>query len=777
MPNLKQPHPVISGRLSRHAKLSQDFPIASRLIQKIRLQLESHKYGDSFDELDTKYQFIDFMTAKNFLEIHLDGRSSTKIDINYLSACLARTLNIKRKSEIKLSTTEIFQLRAKDISNDINQIQSKSSPIVNFVIGGTGSGKTSYSKGLFTAGIFEFYNNYFIPCRIEYSHFFDGVDTFSEEKLVNAIKQCMVRDFFIYARFGASDNEILTRLADALGKFPELRKNIYSFISETEGDALERDDYTLRDAHRQWSDTIGYLGEIKLADAVLSFVRDLDTRFVISLDGFDIVETQDFLIGEYPCLPVDAAVALVTTIAAKAALGEYRFLSMGCHYTIYLRDTTYTRLRIALNSKPGGSYEIEPLWISPPRYAQMSNKVASLVSDSVANLEGDAEDSENDPDENEGEAEENVVDEFASKLEKTLKRSIGSFVDREGRMIPIEAVFSFNARHMKRHVIRSLIWCMDHIMKHDDEFVDRLRRSGVGIDIFWQYVLKNDFFEKLKRYQVIEELFLDETHQLRPHLRSSTSTTENHLNNKRLFEAASSLSDYTETIGFFDCILNYLTKDVICEEEDDCLSALMINVRIVQLIIANEWVDYFQIRDYLFDLGYKIDEVRIKFFIYILLRGEFIRIRDDDEEIHDITDCNFSLSMSGVFLSSRLLFSTTYLGECIMVSMLPRNGIGQELLSRTMQDNKEEWLLSVVVNCIIYVNYLKQIENFEKISYVDGKEYEQVHLHDGVRDAISTEIMAIMDADGPESEYLRIELPRVLNDIRDRHEQFDTIIM
>lgn len=757
MPHLQPKHKISGARLARRRRLASKYPIVTTLIQKIEKQLDAHKYGDSIEELDIKYQFIDQPAASTFLRLHLDGRGQQEADDEYLLECLNRTLNVRKSSESDTTTTALLHNRVDEIVTSINKQTQNVMPILDVIIGTTGAGKTSYSKALFTAGLSKFHENGIIPSRVEFSKFFEGVESFKEEQVVLAIQQSMLRDYIYYARFYLNNDDFFDKLKKIVIGDNNLLEMINNYLIKTENKVPGKNSYTIADATRDWSSTIGYLEDKLKVSECLDLIRATEISFIVSFDGFDVLKTEDFLIKDHTSVPIDALVSLIRSITAKAAIGELKNLSPIRHISLYIRDTTYTRLKIELNRKAGGSHDFVPYWILPPTYKMMTDKIAQLVG-----LGMDTD-------------EKIHIGAFVNRLEEKVHSTINPFLDRRNRKAPFETSFSFNARNMKRHIIRCIIWCMEDILLHDDVFVRKLS-SGVNLDIFWKHVVENEFFAKLKGYQIIEELFLDETHQLRPQFMMSLHSIERMLTKENVSEAIAQLKDYDEIAGFYDCILNYLTRDILKEDAEECLPALMIGIRILQIISNDDWIDYYSIVSTLSKLGYNLSEVRIKFFLYAMIRSELIRIRDDDSIIISIEDCQFSLSKSGLFAINKLIFSVAYIGEAMMLANLPKNGPARFILGRVSQQDKVGWLNSVIINSCLYLEYIQKIEAFEEANCASTVDYSQYRLFDKSQKALQKEVSAILNDNSNESLLLSLSLPKSENNIKKDWPEFTPLL-
>jgi hypothetical protein len=165
------------------------------------------------------------------------------------------------------------------------------------------------------------------------------------------------------------------------------------------------------------------------------------------------------------------------------------------------------------------------------------------------------------------------------------------------------------------------------------------------------------------------------------------------------------------------------------------------------------------------ELGYSVSEARLKFLIYVLLRDEFIRIGVDDAEIQEIEDCHFSLSSFGPLVLNKLVFSVGYLGECMMISQLPRNSLRRCMKGRGSPQRKEEWLLGVSVNSLIFLNFLQTIEEIERNSMTENTQFDVYSVFSIARERILAEIGAITGANNPEARWVDRELGPALDDV------------
>jgi hypothetical protein len=605
--------PIISEALERKAKLHTRYPAARDLVVQIDNLAGPFKYGLQLSKLNLQYKFTTETDAHRFFCTYLPVEA--RADEDKLRDCRQRTLNaLAGESLVGKSQTAVhaFQNLAKStFINKIMESKAERKPYVAIITGPTGSGKTAFSIGLVTAAIRDFWKNNIVPTRVEYTkHFPSTAKSAAHETLSllnQAIRRCQLRDLLIWYFFadGYDGRDILTDLADVL-LHETLKQNLRALQQKAKECVFDGERCSLAQIAQHWSDTVHYVLDETLTEAILAaIIQKYSISFLVSFDGFDVTKVEDFVIsdetmkeiisaqnGPPNTLVVDAVLNILNGALSKAIWASS--VGRDCHFVLYLRDTTFKRIRFALRQKAGGEVDFPQYWITPPRYGDMIDKVAALVTNDT----------------------QPAVDDL---LVTNIKEWIFASLNRITKGLPFDEIgkrrysvlFNWNARNMKRHFGRILLWSLAD--KLEDSAFESKFTKGIGHADLWRALISNENIKKMERFQVLEELFLDSTRQLRPRFSASSSSITALLKRGKPTAAVEQLGDYGEQVGFMECIFNYLTKDIVKFEERKG-PAVLIMVRICQYIEKTHSADQIRCMSFFKDWVTRVPNRRLPFF-------------------------------------------------------------------------------------------------------------------------------------------------------------------
>jgi hypothetical protein len=160
-----------------------------------------------------------------------------------------------------------------------------------------------------------------------------------------------VRDFMILTIFGDGGSVDWHSLRGRLNSQQTLRNGITDLISVSEQHRIGENGFSLHAAYKIWKKIIDYEDDEHVLDLILDFASIHDYEFFLSLDGFDIIGVEEFLVGSSHSVPIDAAVSLLRNVTAKAAVGRLKALSksMGRLYPIdFTGSPALTEKRVSL---------------------------------------------------------------------------------------------------------------------------------------------------------------------------------------------------------------------------------------------------------------------------------------------------------------------------------------------------------------------------------------------------------------------------------------------
>lgn len=719
MPKLAPKYPIVSEQVTRTEYLKTNYPHAANVIDTIQSRIEPFKYGIHRSELDKQYKFVDGEDSKAFFENYFSDASGKKrVNKTRRENCHKLTLNKSSIAKENSTTLELFDVVFDTLIESIN---SRSDPLVRTVVGPTGAGKTAFSKGLITATIKRFWEHNIIPTRVEYSRFVDQEHHPTEDEIVTFIRKCQLRDLLIYLFF--SGNHTCDSIISCLSGIESLAtKNKLLTLGEVaENLDFENDSCSLLEIHEAWENHVGYINDSQLNDQLLDALNaEFGASYFISLDGFDIVNVEDFLLVDDQPSPIDITVKILKSILGKIATRSNFLADAKCHFVLYLRDTTYSRLKLELSKTVSGERSIPRNWIVPPTYGDMVHKVSTLVGVDVK-----------------GPLDNEVIEEFSNSIDTCIKKHVVGDIRGRGAQTT-GTVFGWNARYMKRHIGRMLYYTLDQLIKYDD-LSRKLQSAGAGEAWLWSTLLSDHRIGDMPSYHVLEELFLDNSRQLRPKVKVSSVTVTNALLKGKVKKAIRSLDDYGETVGFFDCILNYCVKENLHEYKDGvCLPSILLATRIVQFISENNNCNLYKIQNFLGKLGYETSEETVSFFLYILLKNEVISWHDT-ENIKTIHDMQFTANLVGLILVKKMLLSVSYFSEALCISETPVSGVTEKLIGRDFGSNRR-WAFNCAYNSVIGFNLIKSIEKFEKSNASSSSLSNNIWLTDKMRSSLSEEI-------------------------------------
>lgn len=763
MPNLSPRFPIVHNRPSRKDRISEEFPAAAPLCSQIEQRIEPFKYGSDSKSILNQYKVFPTSHAIEFFKANTRDQTGYEIDNLQLKKNLVRSVNIDhRMSSFRPENVKSFFAKsAIEMTDDIATATKKQVPLVRVIVGPTGAGKTAYSKALITLGLNQFWANGIVPTRIEYSKFFEDGSKVSEEQLCTVIDQCRARDALLWALYSEKSNEkiraaLISFFPQAINRF---KANLFELIDLAEGKLVNEEGFTLGEANDQLKLKFDVIPS-ELASAILEIAKSVfDLKFLVSLDGFDVIEPADFLISSKKKSPANTVITLLDKVLIRFANEQVASVRSSSHFVVYIRQTTFSRVSILLKKRTGGVRDIQPHWIVPPPYEIMIDKVTKLVSGDMKSAK-----------------EWSHVGEFNTKVKFAFKQHAFRSLPPEMKGLPLGAFFTWNARNMQRHVKKILFFAIWNMFFENEAYRLQVENTGTNAEQIWARLMKTTDFSKIPGYQFVEELFLDDTHQLTPQISTSAREIEAYLEKKLVNEAVSLLDDHGETNGFFDCILNYLTKDIFVDGTNYCVPCILLPVRILQYTRDNKEASFFAIQAFLEELGYSISDSKLEYLIYVLLRNEHIGLRDPGP-VNSLRDCQFFANASSHFLLSRLLPSVTYLGECIMVAELPQKGFRHILRGRGNGSDIFEWVESMIINSIVAYNAIYQAERFEiRNAMANNNMLQKYQVSAIIRSRIQLEIEAILSSPSREMRRREGAMRQLISELKMENFEFDHVI-
>ena len=378
--DLAPKHPITTDNIKRIDYLKDIFPQAASVLQSIQRRIQPFKFGVALKDLRIQYNFVDPDDVANFFKVYLKGSSSHLLGDAYLNECMNKAINRANVSgSTAQNSIQQFRAVAEILVSQIQEQRLAGRSLIRLVMGPTGSGKTAFSKGLITAAIKEFWSHRLVPTRVEYSRFAEDGSTPDEETIIGFIRKCQLRDLLIWYFFSGVHKPDILAVVRSLDLSDIIRTKLVTFQEQAGRLAFDGESVSLRDISQLWSTTIGYL-EIGPTIAILDRLNETyGMGFLISFDGFDIVNVEDFVLDKVTIGPLDVVIRLLRGILGKLVRHRSFSRDFDCHFLLYLRDTTYRRVQLEFRRKVGGEYNIPFLWVAPPPYSSLVRKVSALV--------------------------------------------------------------------------------------------------------------------------------------------------------------------------------------------------------------------------------------------------------------------------------------------------------------------------------------------------------------------------------------------------------------
>jgi hypothetical protein len=726
---LKVHAPVPNSIRTREEKILARFPKSSSLLNSVRSRTDRYKFGISDREVNKFYRFSDYKNSESFFAHKFRQFGKNYIDKTDVEIDIANSVNTIGPGTESLPPADRFIGLAKKFSGELLQARQLKTPYVSILTGPTGSGKTAYSKCLFSSGAQVFWANGIIPSRVEFTKFFKAGQELSSQQILDAIHQCQTRDLLIYLCFsevGVPSKDALEGILSSHGEYREHHNKIRGMVALAEGKKIDGSSFTLSEAHNIWKEQVGYFPE-EVCRNILGKIKSpsFHIQFLVSLDGFDALKTKDFLISDRYHGPISAVADLLSDALNQVARYGGTPSSHNTNLVVFMRDTTYARIRLELNLTPNGERRIPVRWIVPPPYKILAETIVSAVDGDVSSSVGQ-----------EG------LDSFVVNVRKNLINvlkgtSVGLSINQ-----PISSAFSWNARHMKRHIRRICIWSLEnYLISHGDQLDERQKSAGLSEAWLWEKTINNRALKDMAAYSVLEAFFLDDTKCLQSKFRLNSREISNFLEGSDLVSALAAIDERPELEGLFDSIFNYMTKG-LDESEGKCYPHTLVFVRILQILKFDPGITIEDLHDEISCFYDNISLEELRFYTICLCENEYV-VFEGVENSASLDECRFFVSNFGFILLNKVIYSVSYFSQSLMISELIRSGFGTHFRERNFRTN-EDWIANCVFNSIIAYNIVQDAEIGErKCRQSAGKDFEKFSLCKRLRESLIWEAQRI----------------------------------
>jgi hypothetical protein len=669
-------------------------PQAEDALKQIELFTNDLPFGTPINRILNDYHFASVASVANFFRVYLGLRHGEAINNDIITTYLVNTINRLPVEYVNDSGTNqrAFQQIFDTLLVRINSNSAAHRPTVNFLVGPTGAGKTIFSKSLFTVCTRNFWENKIIPCRVEYSRYaaHQNRHLTIDQGFFLHLRLCQFRDFIIYL-FGSGlvDPQTQHTLLDGA----RLESKPYAALKElqrlTKGLVIDGQDFVL-DSNRRalFHNACRPISDEDKLSFLYHASSQLRLRFAISFDGFDFTRIEHFLFDNAAPLPIAPLVSLLKGLHEKTGHIQPKEQYTDNHYLLYLRDTTFERLRTEIVRGVGGKVDYPIYWIVPPKYELLIGNAARAMTKS------------DDP-----------AVHKAGIFADDLFAAFNKYIFEGGRMTAeahMSFLFGSNARDMKRHIKQLLTSALHR--GGDSGFYDFYRESsGIDAKSVWIGLVSSHTVRDLPRYLIFEDLFLHETRQLFPKLRLDPQLVDKYLTDADFSGLMSHIQDRDETTGIFGCLFNYF----YCFElayGSDRQPGLLILIRILQYVEKNRRCTAGDVEEFVQQIGYRLPEAAFQFVLFVLIRTELLKW-DGSSDARHINDVPLYLSAKGAIAINKLLFSITYISEGLCASLLLDRELSKLLRGR--QQENAAWIADCVNNACVALYLIDKIEQIE----------------------------------------------------------------
>jgi len=724
------PSPAERDALSRSSRILHDTPQAASVLRMIDDAAEDLSFGSPVSAILNDYHFPAESEVKDFFRVYLAQSRNVPPDEANLRHHLVNTIN-RRPAGIPDSedgTRRTFQGIFEELNRQIEANAIENIPLVNFIVGPTGAGKTAFSKGLFTVCQKRFWSHRIVPSRVEFSKFGKArvgaqSDSYARDpEFLSFVRRCQLRDLLIYFCSSgevARDNktQIIAKLSLSDSGPQTILK---SLADQTDGIIIDGRQHVLgSDVRSVFEKAVRDLGAHR--DAVLyELTKRLNVRYLVSFDGFDSTKLEHFLFERRRNVPITLIAQMVKGLHEKVVHPEMDICPIESHYLVYLRDTTFAGLKTQIFSSVGGSVTYPVYWIVPPAYSVLVQNVAAQLTGNQDRLANQADTFFRD-----------IISEFNEHIFDVLNLN----AERH-----LAFVFGSSGRRMKSHIRSLLISAVSRVKDQQD-----LRRTSSGIDgkTVWNELVTHHSIKKIRHYVILEDLFLNDARQLIPKLELDAGTVSALLDRDDFATLLDKVEDTDESSGMFGCLFNYFYRATI-GPEGGRQPAMLLLIRTHQYVERNPRCNADEVHHFLRAIGYDVPKQVSDFCLCVIIRCEAVKW-DSTSGARSIDDVPFFATVTGKIALEKLLYSVSYLSEAILSSIQIDRDLTKELRERVPQN--AVWIADCIHNASIALYIIGEIEKIEvEKAQQSNLDLSNYLLYDRLRRKLEREAKIILQA-------------------------------
>lgn len=701
------PFPPSDALPTRNQRIIRAYPQAQSAINTIERTSKDLPYGTPISSVLANYHFLNAQSVFDFFSPYLIRKFGAVSDEAMIYEYMRNTINCLPDGAInnEEGRRTAFALICEEISREIYANSMDGVPTVNLILGPPGSGKTAFSKSLFTVSLRGFWNKKIIPCRVEYSKFY-STDKSLDERFFSFVRRCQFRDLMIYVFYSGIFDEYQKKDIISRFRFSDQTQSILKrIVNDSENLSIDCESLCIDTPFRTRFNRLWHPIKEGDRDRILYDLSSyLELKYLVSFDGFDSIYIEHYLFGERTPAPIHYLVKLLKGYHEKTIQDGMYGEHIDAHYLVYLRDTTFERLRTELFRGVGGVVPYPTRWIVPPRYDSLIENASLFIM---------------------------RAKEAAEPMAATLTTDVYSAFDRavlDGTELSaathMNFVFGSNARRMKHHIRQILSSALQRASLTSNYDFTRFS-SGIEAKAVWQELVSAHSIKNLPRYVLLEDLFLSESRQLFPKLELDWDIVKKIIDDGDIDRLVFHIRDRGETVGVFGCILNYCYPASISASDNKEQPALLLLVRTLQYIRENHRCNAGEVYEFISKIGYRITEEACHFIIFVLIRTELIKW-DGTSGARSIRNVPFYITTKGIILLRKFLFSITYLSEAVISSLHLDRGITRYFIGRNQDSSL--WVADCVNNASIALYAIRLIEEIEEYhaarSHVDFSIYK-----------------------------------------------------
>lgn len=651
--------------------------------RRIEEEAGRFEYGASDEEINQRYTFVTIQDVNSYYENMRDSNPRLVAGIDNANAFSNHTVNLQDGGgEINKASlsSNIFRSRA---TNLVDVLTQQKTAYFRLIVGPIGSGKTAFSKGLFCAGLRNFWDSKVIPSRIEWRHSKQSAD------LNEYIARCASRDFTMYLIAEVGDEEFDAFLSNCnLQTAKEIRLVRKAFLS----DPVFQDERWLR----LLSDRVNlldFLGKaVRCSEINKLAVIQAGVKFCFSFDGFDVINSVEAFTPRKMSQPVKKLKDFFVNGLIDSKYSEMFFQNGNAHFLVYVRDTTLKVLENELKHFRLSRINVENRWICPPSYTSMCAIMTRrlLGNDQKLNKGGST---------------------FVKSIVRRVKSDVDdAFSTKISR--PISGVFGWNVRNMKRHIGRQVLLMLNNSCRDNLLFREKLENAGVGSYVFSDLVRIHGK-TRVHKYEVERSLVFQD-HSGEVGVRFNVDEDDlydlcfDERYDEEILERISRFSD-DGTIG--DCVYNaFFDDEYAVSEETFSLAPLLILSKLKNSAKGSSQgvlIERFVVACGCFNTKGETRQL-IEFLLGWMVSVGLIATTVHTKGASPLRS-NYYITKTGKYLLNKGAFSISYLDSACFCAFWPTSWV-DEIKFYHARKSVEESTIAAVHNACELAIHLKEVE-------------------------------------------------------------------